>query len=108
MKITLTKAELLTLIQSTFSGRITDVEVASEPEQSEQPEQANQPGEAMIFADVLYKYTPTNKIACIKELRTRIPGLGLADAKYALEYPIDATIYLIGRRTLIGFGSTKI
>jgi ribosomal protein L7/L12 len=105
MKITLTKAELLTLIQSTFSGRITDVEVASEPVQ---PEQSNQPGEAMIFADVLYKYTPTNKIACIKELRTRIPGLGLADAKYALEYPTDATIYLIGRRTLIGFGSTKI
>ena len=43
------------------------------------------PAEEKTAFDVILKEMGTNKIAVIKEVRTAVPGLGLADAKALVE-----------------------
>ena len=62
-------------------------------------------GEVEIFTKIRNQVTPANRIECIKKLRSAIPGLGLADAKYATEHDLKNVITFIRKNgTLVGYG----
>ena len=47
------------------------------------------------YREVMKGYSPSTKIATIKLLREKVPGLGLADAKYLVEAsPNDVEVHV--------------
>lgn len=92
MKITLTLAEITTLVCNRFQlPPDTEVEIKRPVPRSKNKEIAQRIIDGMIDSftrqSLLYfgQIPPENKIAAIKALRTVVPGLGIADAKKAVE-----------------------
>lgn len=78
MKINLSRKELLSILSSRFGYEVTDYTITKEPRYVENLTIRMEHMNAWpIRAD--------NKIACIKALRTEVPNMGLAEAKWAIE-----------------------
>jgi hypothetical protein len=78
MKITLSRKELLVILSSRFGFEVTDYTITKEPRYVEN---------LIIRMEHMnaWPIRPDNKIACIKALRTEVPNMGLADAKWSIE-----------------------
>ncbi len=89
MKIKLTEAELKTVVRHYISVEVENVNV-----KTILPTPLNSVP-SITFAEILNNILdmhPTDKIAAIKLLRNMIRGLGLAEAKYAVEYPKETIL----------------
>ena len=104
MKITLTKKELLAILIGKFGGDITDVEVTN-PSSTLTPLTVHESTLTPLTVhdlcryniihylkmslglpvDLHYIFPPNQKISAIKAIRICVPGMGLQDAKWAIE-----------------------
>lgn len=97
MKLTITKSELLSLVQNNINNQITEVAVVGEKCKHDHFNIWRHHKMRLLSDN-------SNKIDLIKSLREQIPGLGLADAKYAIEAEAkQIKDFLAAKKTLIGF-----
>lgn len=105
MKLILTNAEARVLIQYFYNLTPTSTCVVDSVEIGDF---INPTGQLKHLEDVraCLKADNSNRIECIKKLRTLIPGLGLADAKYLLERSNHTALaYFAIHGTLIGYSN---
>lgn len=103
MKLVLTNAEARALIQYFYNLNPTSTCVVDSVEIGDFVKSSGHL-ELLEKVRACLKADNTNRIACIKELRTLIPGLGLADAKYLLERSNHTALaYFAEKGTLIGY-----
>mgnify|MGYP001562927886 CR=1 FL=1 len=95
MKITLTQDEAALIIANKYNTNTAAVEIVM----NTTPTPLGMNYVETILRIVRQKfpntYQNTQKIAAIKELRTMVPGLGLAEAKGAVERPYEAIDYYL-------------
>jgi hypothetical protein len=90
MKLTLTKDELLVILAHKFGSEITDVSVINPPRPPKElplfRRLINQLAMELQYPVTITVVCPADKkIAAIKALRGFVPGMGLAEAKWAIE-----------------------
>lgn len=90
MKITLTKTELLAILNQKFGPEITDVAISNPPGPAKETpffrRIINQMAMELQYPVTITVVCPADKkIAAIKALRGFVPGMGLAEAKWAIE-----------------------
>ena len=97
MKITVTNTEAKELVASTLSLKLSicadDITIVGDTQSTgmNYVEAINR----IMYIDFPQTYNSNNKIAAIKKLREYVHGLGLVEAKTAVEKPFDAiTNYL--------------